>query len=105
MVLADGLSEQAIVDAVRAGRTVVKIRGAGDPMVELVIQDAAGDRKAEIGDTLTEVGAIDIQVTVGAGSDGTIVELWKDGVQVATTGGPADTLLAPGVRELNAPSS
>ena len=82
MVLADGWSEQAIVDAVRAGRTVVKIRGPEDPMVELVLR--SGEQRAELGDTLTGVGSVDVEVTVGAGGDGAVVELWKDGVQVAT---------------------
>jgi hypothetical protein len=34
-VLADGLSAAAIVEGVRAGRTVVKLGGTGDPMIEL----------------------------------------------------------------------
>lgn len=45
MVLAEGLSTAAILDAIRAGRTVVKVRGPGDPMVELsVSEDAEGAR-------------------------------------------------------------
>ncbi len=84
MVLADGLSERAIVDAVRGGRTVVKIRGPDDPMVALVVEDAASERRAELGETLADVGAVELVVTVDGGA-GAIIELWKDGEQVATT--------------------
>jgi hypothetical protein len=48
MVFADELSAAAIVRAVAAGRTVVKLEGPDDPMVELT----AGD--ARIGDTVTD---------------------------------------------------
>ncbi len=84
MVLADALSEPALVAAVRAGRTVVKIRGPDDPMVDLVAGDVASDRQAILGETLTEVGAVELIATIDGG-DGAIAELWKDGVQVATT--------------------
>jgi hypothetical protein len=82
MVLADGLSEAAIVAAVRAGRTVVKVRGPDDPMVVLVARGAG--RTAEIGDTLTEVGEVELIATV-TGGDGAIAELWRDGVMVSST--------------------
>jgi len=80
MVLADGWSEAAIVAAVRAGRTVVKLRGPDDPMVVLVAQGAG--RTAEIGDTLEQVGEVELVATV-TGGDGAIAELWRDGVMIA----------------------
>lgn len=51
MVLAENLSVPALLDAVRAGRTVVKLRGPGDPMIVL---EATGDRR---GDTVVGPGA------------------------------------------------
>ena len=82
MVLADELSEAAIVAAVKAGRTVVRIHGPADPMVELVAVDAAdASRRAELGDTLTDVGEVELQVSAPDG-DGDSAELWRDGVLV-----------------------
>lgn len=63
MVYADELSVAAIVAAVRAGRTVVKLEGPDDPMVEL----SAGD--ARIGDTVTARSAeLRVRVTGGEGA-------------------------------------
>jgi hypothetical protein len=62
MVYADALSVQAIVEAVRKGRTVVKLQGPMDPMVEL----RAGD--ALIGDTVEAKGDIAATVTGGKGA-------------------------------------
>jgi len=72
VVLADGLSEQAIVDAVVAGRTVVMLRGPDDPMVTFTIGDT------EIGgatQTTTDI-SLDIHVT---GGDGSLYQVWRDG--------------------------
>jgi hypothetical protein len=83
MVLADGLSEQAIIDGVRAGRTVVRFHGPEDPMVVLVARDTQSSRQAELGDTLADVGEVALEATI-EGGDGAVAELWKDGVQVET---------------------
>lgn len=40
LVLADALSEAALLDAIRSGRTVVKLSGADDPMIELEAEPA-----------------------------------------------------------------
>lgn len=49
MVYADELSAIAIADAVREGRTVVKLEGPGDPMVELErIGETIEERTAEL---------------------------------------------------------
>jgi PHP domain len=63
MVFARGLSAEAIVEAVKAGRTVVKLQGPNDPMVELHLGEAG------IGDTV-KAGAPEVRarVTGGAGA-------------------------------------
>ena len=72
LVLADALSEAAILDALRRGRTIVMLRGPDDPMVELTIGDA------EIGDTVEGVPAAEVRVRVTGGAD-TFAQLWRDG--------------------------
>lgn len=63
LVLADALSVPAVLEAVKAGRTVVKLRGPGDPMVEL---SATGERR---GDTVVASGAhLTARVTGGLGA-------------------------------------
>ncbi len=85
MVLADELSEAALIAAVRAGRTVVKLRGPDDPMVELVARDADQPaRTAALGETLADAIEIELVATVtGAGGEGANAELWHDGALVA----------------------
>jgi MYXO-CTERM domain-containing protein len=72
LVLADNLSEAAIVDALHKGRTVVQLRGPDDPFVELKIGDA------EIGDEISDIANVEATVHV-VGGDGTIAQLWRDG--------------------------
>src|SRR6185503_3404120 len=74
-VLADNLSEAAIVDAIRHGRTIVKLRNPDDPMVAFAIADA------EIGDTAIDLTTVDVVAQV-IGGDGTFVQLWRDGVKL-----------------------
>jgi hypothetical protein len=76
LVLADGLSEAALLEGIRRGRTIVQLRGPDDPLVELRIGSA------EIGDDVdgVEVAELDVAVTGGAG---TFVQLWRDGAKVA----------------------
>jgi MYXO-CTERM domain-containing protein len=76
MVLADELSEAAIIDAIRKGHTVVKLRAPDDPMVELQIPRGDGTF-AEIGDIVGEA-PMDVHVTGGAG---TFVQVWIDGAK------------------------
>ncbi|MCA9678859.1 MAG: CehA/McbA family metallohydrolase [Myxococcales bacterium] len=82
MVYADELSEAGVVAAIRAGHTVVKLRGPDDPMVELTARTADGGA-AIVGDTVTGVGVahLDVHVTGGAG---TTLELWRDGVRIGS---------------------
>src|SRR3569623_1742435 len=70
-VLADNLSEAAIIDAVKHGRTIVNLRGPDDPDVDF----AAGS--AEIGDTIN-VATAAFQVHV-VGCSGNFVDLVRDG--------------------------
>jgi MYXO-CTERM domain-containing protein len=75
LVLADELSEAAILEGIRRGRTIVQLRGPDDPRVELRIGEA------EIGDDVDDVetAAIDAEVTGGAGS---FLQLWRDGEKI-----------------------
>ena len=76
LVLADELSEAAILEGLRRGRTIVQLRGPDDPVVELRLG------AAEIGDDVegVETAALDVAVTGGAG---TFVQLWRDGQKLA----------------------
>ncbi|MCC6874701.1 MAG: PHP domain-containing protein [Sandaracinaceae bacterium] len=63
MVYASELSAGGIVDAVRAGRTVVRLQGPGDPMLELTANDAM------VGDTVDAPQVtLRARVTGGAGT-------------------------------------
>ena len=75
MVLADELSEEAIVGAIGAGRTVVKLRGPDDPMIDLEIDGA------RVGDTVTGIGRAHVLARV-TGGDGATLEIWRDGERV-----------------------
>ena len=76
-VLADNLSEAAIIEAVRRGRTVVKLRDPADPFVEIRMQGPGGTF-AEVGDVTGE-GPLEIHVT---GGNGTFVQVWVQGEKV-----------------------
>jgi hypothetical protein len=80
LVYADELSEAAIRDAIGAGRTVVKLRGPDDPMVDLTAATADGG-VARVGDTVTGVGRARLSAHV-TGGDGATLEVWRDGVRV-----------------------
>ncbi|NVB82410.1 MAG: CehA/McbA family metallohydrolase, partial [Kofleriaceae bacterium] len=77
LVLADNLSEAAIIDAVAKGRTIVQLRGPDDPFVELTI-DRPDGTAAEIGDDVTGVAHVTATAHI-VGGDGTFVQLWRDG--------------------------
>ncbi len=63
MVFATALSVEAIVEGVRKGRTVVKLQGPGDPMLDLT------SGEAKIGDTVAAREAVvTAKVTGGAGA-------------------------------------
>lgn len=72
LVLADDLSEASIIDAVKAGRTVVMLRGPDDPMVELTVNGV------EIGGEDQSTADVPLQVHV-TGGDGYLFQVWRDG--------------------------
>jgi hypothetical protein len=75
LVLADELSEEAIIRAVKEGRTIVNLRGPDDPEVEFTINGN------EIGDTFL---AIEIRVHIRViGGDGMFAQVWRDGEKLA----------------------
>lgn len=75
-VLADSLSEAAIIDAIKKGRTFVQLRGADDPFVEMKIGTF------ELGDDTGELANVRVDARV-TGGDGTILQLWRDGEKLA----------------------
>ena len=80
LVWAEELSEAAIMEGVRQGRVVVKLRGPDDPDVELLASvpgaDADGGR-GMIGDTVR--GAEVSLEAVVRGGDGLTLQLWRNG--------------------------
>lgn len=76
LVLADALSEAAILDGIRRGRTIVQLSGPDDPRVDLRLG------AAEIGDDVEGVETAELDVTVEDGA-GTILQLWRDGAKLA----------------------
>ncbi len=84
-VFADELSESAIVAAVRAGRTVVALRGPDDPTVEL---NTTGANPKMIGDTVSG-DRVDFVAHVVGGS-GEFLELVVNGASDPALRAPVD---------------
>jgi hypothetical protein len=80
LVLADELSEAAIVDGVRRQRTIAQLRGPDDPLVALTMKTRTGGI-AEIGDDVDDIAHVELDVHVTTGS-GTFVQIWRDGAKV-----------------------
>jgi hypothetical protein len=83
MVFAEELSVAALLEGIRASRTVVKLQGPGDPMVELVAL-----REYE-GDTVRADMPVDYRVTVTGGS-GLGLRIVQDGMKGGTIDIDAD---------------
>ncbi|HEU0032695.1 MAG TPA: CehA/McbA family metallohydrolase [Kofleriaceae bacterium] len=81
LVLADGLSEAAIMEGIRKGRTIVQLRGPDDPFLDVHVVRADGTL-AEIGDDVDGVATMSMPVTVTGGA-GTFLQLWRDGEKLA----------------------
>ncbi len=94
MVFASELSAAGIIEGVRQGRTVVKLQGPADPMVEL---SAA---TARIGDTL-RLAAATLAVTV-TGGQGQQLQVLRNGTVVQTLDVNADPFVA--TQALTAPA-
>jgi uncharacterized protein (TIGR03382 family) len=98
MVFADELSAAALLDGIRASRTVVKLQGPADPMVELVaVREHAGD-------TVYADMPVDYTATA-SGADGLRLRVVQDGSTretVDVAGDPfvhAFTIASPGTGE------
>ncbi|MEO8842950.1 MAG: CehA/McbA family metallohydrolase [Kofleriaceae bacterium] len=74
LVLADNLSEAAIIDAVQHGRTMVDLQGPDAPTVDFKLDTH------EIGDEVDDATHLAFTVHI-TGGDGTYIQLWKDGVK------------------------
>ncbi len=80
LVLAAGLSEELILEGIRAGRTVVKLRAPDDPMV-ILTADTSDGGVANLGTDVTGVGYALLHAHV-TGGDGTSLEIWRDGERI-----------------------
>lgn len=84
LVLADGLSASAIVEGVKRGRTVVKLQGPEDPMVEL-----SGERGELPGDEVAVKSArVRARVTGGVGHKARFVTNGVPGPETDVTTDP-----------------
>ncbi|MCA9607337.1 MAG: CehA/McbA family metallohydrolase [Myxococcales bacterium] len=75
MVYADELSEAGVVAAIRAGHTVVKLRGPDDPMVEL--EAGRGADLARVGATVE--GPVELRGRVTGGGIGGTLTFYRNG--------------------------
>jgi hypothetical protein len=80
-VLADNLSEAAIIDAVKHGRTMVDLRGPDDPLVEFTLRKKDGT-EGEIGDDVDGISNSHVSVHV-VGGTGDFILLIRDGQKIA----------------------
>jgi MYXO-CTERM domain-containing protein len=80
LVLADELSEAAIVDGVKRGRTIVQLRGPDDPRIEPTMKTKAGGT-ADLGEVVIGVDRVAITAHITGGA-GTFAQLWRNGEQI-----------------------
>ncbi|CAN5532812.1 hypothetical protein BH11MYX1_BH11MYX1_13810 [soil metagenome] len=80
LVLADNLSEAAIIAALEHGRTIVDLHGPDAPGLDFTL--ANDTTTTEIGDEVDGLGHYAFTVHVTGGS-GTTIELWKNGASIA----------------------
>ena len=78
-VYAASLSEADVIAGVRAGRTVVNLRGPEDPVVDLTIQDLHGDDGGMIGDTIAASAVRITAHVVGGTAPETTIRVVQDG--------------------------
>lgn len=84
MVFADGLSREGVLEAVRNSRTVVKLQGPDDPMVEL--QSSVSPN----GDTVAGVGSLVLTARI-SGAEGQTARFVKNGEPLEQTNVTNDT--------------
>ncbi|HUH05520.1 MAG TPA: CehA/McbA family metallohydrolase [Kofleriaceae bacterium] len=90
LVWAEELSEAGIVAGIRAGRTVVLLRGPDDPIAELFIE--AGGERGMIGDTVTGARVtVEVRVTGGSGLD---AMLYRNGAEAELVDLDSDDVVA-----------
>jgi uncharacterized protein (TIGR03382 family) len=80
VVLADNLSEPAIMDAVRHQHTIAQLRGPTDPFVQLQMALPSGGW-ADVGDDVRGISHAEMEVHV-TGGNGTFVTLWRNGEKI-----------------------
>ena len=79
LVLADNLSEAAILAAIKQGRTMVMMRGPDDPFVDAHIARADGTL-ADIGDDIEDIATVTLTARITGGL-GNFVQVWRNGVE------------------------
>lgn len=94
MVWASELSAEGIVRGIREGRTVVKLQGPGDPMIDLTV----GSQR--LGDVVKAKSA-KLEVTV-TGGEGNVLKLLQDGAVTESLDVSADPFVVS--REVTAPA-
>ena len=67
LVWAEALSHEAILEGVRRGRTVVKLEGPEDPMIDLVAHVEGLPEPARLGDTVRGPSVLSATITGGGG--------------------------------------
>src|SRR5690606_34464554 len=67
LVWAEALSHEAILEGVRRGRTVVKLEGPDDPMIDLVAHIEGAAEPARLGDTVHGPARLSAIITGGGG--------------------------------------
>jgi MYXO-CTERM domain-containing protein len=80
LVLANELSETAIIDAVRHQHTMVQLRGPDDPFVDVKLQKRDGSL-ADVGDDVDGIADVAIPVRV-KGASGMFIEVWRNGTKL-----------------------
>jgi uncharacterized protein (TIGR03382 family) len=80
LVLANELSETAIIEAVRHQHTMIQLRGPDDPFVDVKLEKRDGSL-ADIGDDIDGISDVAISVRV-TGASGMFVEIWRNGAKI-----------------------
>jgi hypothetical protein len=80
LVLADELSEAAIVDGVRHQRTLAQLRGPDDPFVELTMKTKDG-QTAGLGDDVPGISTANLTVHI-TGANGYFIQIWRNGAKI-----------------------
>ena len=83
LVLADELSEAAIMDGVRHQHTIADLRGPDDPPLDVTMKTADGGT-ATIGDDVKDLAHVELTIHVQQAS-GMFVQVWRDGHKVEQT--------------------